>query len=75
MNRKNLRFAAAAAMLLAWASLTLLLVLVGMLMSLDEEWRGWGDLVLNPYVVVPYVSVTIVAALAVGRVALRRSHD
>jgi fumarate reductase subunit C len=75
MNRKILRFAAAAAILLAWASLTLLLVLVGMLMSLDEEWRGWGDLVLNPYVVVPYVGVTIVAALAVWRVALRRSHD
>jgi hypothetical protein len=32
---------------------------VGWMMSVDEEWTGWGDVLLNPYIMGP----TFVAAL------------
>ena len=32
----------------AWLAYTLLLGMTGQMMSVDEEWQGWGDVLLNP---------------------------
>lgn len=42
-----------------WAYGTVVLGLMAKLMSLDEEWRGWGDLLLNQYLVAPYVVASV----------------
>jgi hypothetical protein len=42
-----------------WVLLTLLLAFVGQMMNVDEEWQGWGDIVLNPYFIAPWVLVGI----------------
>lgn len=46
--------------------------LTGSLMSVDEEWTGWGDVLLNPYLVLPYVVVSV--ALLGGAWALLRAE-
>lgn len=46
-----------------WLIVTLGIVMAGYLMSVDEEWTGWGDVLLNPYLVVPYVAYS---GLSVG---------
>lgn len=38
-----------------WVFYTLSLLLVGNLMSVDEDWEGWGDIFLNPYIMVPWL--------------------
>ena len=40
---------------LLWVLFTLLLWFVGSLMSVDEEWKGWGDVLLNPYMMAPWL--------------------
>ena len=40
---------------LLWVLWTLLLWFVGSLLSVDEEWQGWGDVFLNPYMMVPWL--------------------
>ena len=44
--------------------LTYTMLVVGQLMSLDEEWTGWGDVLLNPYIVLPYVVISALGAMA-----------
>lgn len=52
-----------------WAYANTVFLIVVSLMSLDEEWRGWGDVLLNPYIMVPYVLFTCVAGIAVWWIA------
>ena len=40
---------------LAWVLYTMLLLFTGQLASVDEEWQGWGDVFLNPYLMAPWV--------------------
>jgi hypothetical protein len=40
------------------------MVIAGQLMSIDEEWNGWGDVLLNPFIVLPYVAITAFGAMA-----------
>ena len=47
-----------------------MLWLTGTLMSVDEEWQGWGDLLLNPFVVGPWLALT--GACAASSLALVR---
>ena len=47
-----------------------MLWLTGGLMSVDEEWHGWGDLLLNPFVVGPWLALT--GAAAASGLALTR---
>ena len=42
-----------------WVVISLFLVLAAGLMSVDEEWNGWSDVLLNPYVMGPYILVTL----------------
>jgi len=61
----RLRFSLAAVIAAAWVVLTALLVFVGTLMSVDEEWRGWSDMLLNPLVMIPYILATALAAATI----------
>ena len=65
-----IRTALACAIAFGWLFVTLMILLAGNLMSVDEEWEGWGDVLLNPYLIVPYLAITTGAALGVW--ALRR---
>lgn len=40
-----------------------LIASAGSLMSLDEEWDGWGALLLNPYIAGPYATLSLATAL------------
>ena len=53
-----------------WVGGSLMLWLTGGLMSVDEEWQGWGDILLNPFVVGPWLAVT--GACAASGLALTR---
>ncbi|HUP69439.1 MAG TPA: hypothetical protein VM142_06440 [Acidimicrobiales bacterium] len=44
----KLRIGISILLALAWSAILALVVITGQLMSLDEEWQGWGDLILNP---------------------------
>jgi hypothetical protein len=33
-----------------WLFYTILVWFGGYMMSVDEEWEGWGDVLLNPYI-------------------------
>jgi hypothetical protein len=55
-----------------WASATALGWLIGSLMSLDEEWTGWGDVVLNPFLMAPYFTFTTVTGVICVK-AIRRA--
>ena len=70
------RLVAAALLVAIWASTTFMFWLTTALMSIDEEWRGWGDL-LDPYVVGFYLAVTLIcigAAVLLCRNQLGRRH-
>jgi hypothetical protein len=43
-----------------WVGWTWFAWLLSSLMSLDEEWEGWGDVLLNPYIVGSYAAVSAV---------------
>jgi hypothetical protein len=67
----------------AWCVGVALMVLAGSLMSIDEEWTGWGDLFLNPYLMVPGVLITLGVVWSISRLirpsrgdtANRRRHS
>jgi len=61
---ETLRFLAGLGILGTWVVLTFTMLVVGQLMSLDEEWTGWGDVLLNPYIVLPYVVISALGAMA-----------
>ena len=54
-----------------WLGWTLFAWLVASLMSVDEEWDGWSDVLLNPFSVGVYVAVTA-ALLLPSFLMLRR---
>lgn len=53
-----------------WAYGTFVFWITAQLMKLDEEWQGWGDVLLNQYIVGPYV-VASVAILGAAYFLLR----
>jgi len=62
--RETLRFLAGLGILGTWVVLSFTMLLVAQLMSLDEEWTGWGDVFLNPYIVLPYIGISGLGAMA-----------
>jgi len=42
-------------------------------MSVDEEWAGLGDILLNPYIMLPYLVVTLACVAGATVLARRRS--
>ncbi|HUR17656.1 MAG TPA: hypothetical protein VMZ51_01810 [Acidimicrobiales bacterium] len=62
---RTIRTPLACAIALGWLFVTLMILFGGYLMSVDEEWEGWGDVLLNPYLVVSYLAITAGAAVAV----------
>lgn len=67
---RGLRVAFASVIAVGWLTVTVLMLVAGNLMSVDEEWDGWGDILLNPYLIVPYVVIT--AGVTAGVWALCR---
>jgi hypothetical protein len=55
VSRRTVYPLAAGILFLVWVLYTVLLAFVGQLMSVDEEWQGWGDVFLNPYIMGPWV--------------------
>lgn len=49
VTRRTVYPLAAGLLFALWLLYTLCLWFVGQLMSIDEEWQGWGDVLLNPY--------------------------
>lgn len=68
---RAIRTALACVIAVGWLIVTLLILLSGNLMSLDEEWEGWGDILLNPYLIVPYLAITTGAAVGVWALCRR----
>lgn len=60
----KLRIVAAACIAVAWSAVLVLFAIAGQLMSLDEEWHGWGDILLNPYLMMPLGIFTVGVGLA-----------
>lgn len=58
--------------MLASLSLPPLLLAAGALMSLDNAWAGWQDLLLNPYLLVPYAGLT--ASAWISWLSIRRTE-
>jgi hypothetical protein len=56
---RAIRLIAATLLLLVWAYVTFLFWITPALMSVDEEWEGWGDALLDPYIVGAYALATI----------------
>lgn len=67
-----MRIAAATVFLGAWLSGTAILWIVAQLMSLDEEWHGWGDVLLNPYIVAAYILASACLLVPAVRLVRRR---
>lgn len=63
--KRALATAAAGLIVVGWALLSLFLVVAASLMSVDEESQGWSDVLLNPYVVGPYLLLTGLGATVV----------
>jgi len=59
------RRALAAVLVVVWMYAAVLLYVVGSLMSLDQEWTGWGDIFANPYILLVIVPFSAVVAVAV----------
>ena len=57
----------------AWLIVSLFLVLAAGLMSVDEGWHGWSDVLLNPYVMGPYILVTLLSGSALWLLFRTRS--
>lgn len=55
-----------------WAYGTWILWIVERLASLDEEWQGWADVLLNPYIVGPYVVASAVLLIPAVMLLSRR---
>lgn len=60
----KVRIVIAVCVAIAWSAILALGAIAGQLMSLDEEWHGWGDILLNPYLMVPLGIFTIGVGLA-----------
>lgn len=41
------------------------MISVGAMLSIDEEWSGWTGFLLNPYLVGPYVLLSVATAVSV----------
>ncbi len=61
--REVLKTVAGVAVVGSWLLISVFLLLGIGLMSVDEDSLGLSDVVLNPYIMLPYIGVT---ALAVG---------
>jgi uncharacterized BrkB/YihY/UPF0761 family membrane protein len=59
-----LRFLAGLGILGTWVVGSFTMLIAAQLMSVDEEWTGWGDVLLNPYIVLPYVVISGLGAMA-----------
>jgi len=57
----------------SWLTISLFLVLAAGLMSVDEESQGWSDVLLNPYIMLPYIAVTGLGATALWLLFRERS--
>ncbi len=68
-----LKAAIAIVLLGLWAYGSSILWSTARLMSLDEEWQGWGDVLLNPYIVGPYLVASGVLLIPAGMLLRRRS--
>lgn len=49
VSRRTVYPVAAGLLFGLWLFYTLLLGFLGQMMSVDEEWQGWGDVLLIPY--------------------------
>ncbi|HSH60000.1 MAG TPA: hypothetical protein VK988_10235 [Acidimicrobiales bacterium] len=56
---RSVRLLVAILLVTLWAGITFMLWLTSALMSVDEEWGGWGDVLLDPYIMGPYLAVTM----------------
>jgi len=62
--RETLRAVGGLVVLGSWLVISGSLVVGAQLMSVDEEWQGWGDVFLNPYIMLPYLAFSIAMAVA-----------
>ena len=60
-----LKAVVAAAVVATWFTISLFVLLALRLMRVDDEWQGWPDVLLNPYLVLGYGGLTALAATAV----------
>lgn len=67
------RVAAVMVIIVMWLVASATVILFGLILSVDEEWQGWSDVLLNPYLMIPYILV-IVILLAFLRIVLRKAH-
>ena len=57
---------------LIWLAAAGTILVVGSLMSLDEEWNGWTDILFNQYIIVPFLLLSILTLASWYSVARNR---
>jgi hypothetical protein len=62
--RETLRFLAGLGILGTWVVGSFTMLIAAQLMSVDEEWTGGGDVLLNPYIVLPYIVISGLGGMA-----------
>ncbi len=71
--REALKAVAGVAIVGCWLTISAFLLLGVGLMSVDEESQGWSDVLLNPYIMLPYIAVTGLGVAALWRLFRTRS--
>lgn len=69
------RIGVAGILVATWLAWTWFNWLVSALMSLDEEWEGWPDHLLNPYIVLSYLVPSALLLVPAYLLARRRTRD
>lgn len=65
LARESLKFVVGLVIVGSWLFVSAILAVTAQLMRVDEAWQGWGDVLLNPFIVLSYLafSATMAAAL------------